>query len=230
MDLPSEDIVWMLILTLCSSPVGDSTFPSAGFTGPVESGKTELCPSPGAWHQSGQCSKGWMGVMGGGDRLFSWQHWISHEETAPWELCTRTLLEQWHSPGSLRVLRGLRGISATGEGLWPLVQLLWAVTSRTVPQLSWEAHTASVSPELLSPCPVPVPGQSTPRESAGTQLHVPAAPRASLHLTTQHNTGALTSNSFSSNVFSRCCGITSLNPFWSARNWASIPRKNRQFT
>lgn len=39
-----------------------------------------------------------------------------------------------------------------------------------------------------------------------------------------------TSNSFSSNALSRCCGMTSLNPFCRARNWASMPLRNRQFT
>lgn len=63
--LPSEDIVWMLVLTFCSALVCDSTFPSAGFTGPVGSSKTELCQTPGARHQSGQCTKDWEGVMGG---------------------------------------------------------------------------------------------------------------------------------------------------------------------
>lgn len=39
-----------------------------------------------------------------------------------------------------------------------------------------------------------------------------------------------TSSSFSSKAFSRCWGMTSLKPFCSARNWASMPRKKRQLT
>lgn len=40
----------------------------------------------------------------------------------------------------------------------------------------------------------------------------------------------LASSSFSSKAFNRCWGMTSLNPFCRARNWASIPRRKRQLT
>lgn len=39
-----------------------------------------------------------------------------------------------------------------------------------------------------------------------------------------------TSSSRSSNGLSRCCGMSSLKPFCSAKNWASMPRMNRHWT
>lgn len=39
-----------------------------------------------------------------------------------------------------------------------------------------------------------------------------------------------TSSSLWSKGLSRCCGMSSLKPFCRARNWASMPRMNLQFT
>lgn len=114
--------------------------------------------------------------------------------------------------GCCRSSEGSEGFELEERGCSHLCSCCELPAPGTFPQLSWEAHTATVPPGLLSPCPVPIPGQSTAALSGHSRA--PAAPRASV----QHHTGALTSNSFSSNVFSRCWGITSLNPFWSARN------------
>lgn len=209
-DLPSEDVVWMLILTFCSTLACDSTFPSAGFTGPMESSKTELCQTPGAGHHSGQCTKGREGVTACSGSIEFHMRKFPRENSAP-GLC-------WSSDtarGHCRSSEGSEGFELQGRGCSHLCSCC-ELSPRENSHSSHGRHTQPWSPSCSALALPLIPGQSRP--GLPGQPRVPAAPRALLHLTTQHNTGALTSNSFSSNVFSRCCGITSLNPFWSARN------------
>lgn len=181
-DLPSEDIVWMLILTFCSTLVCDSTFPSAGFKGPMESGKTELCQTPGAWHQSGQCTRAgrecWecqtvflaaLNFTGGNCPVGT-----LHQDSAA------ALTQPEVAAGPQKAQRGL---SFTG-GAAATCAVAVSCHLQEHSQISWEARTASVLPEL-SPCPAPSPGQSKP----GLPGHSPAFLRLpEPRYTWRHNT------------------------------------------
>lgn len=183
-------------------------------------GQWSLAKLSSAKPQVPDTSQGWEGVLGVPDCFPGSTEF--HRRKLPCGNSAAALTQPEVAAGPQKAQRGL---SFTGGAA---ATCAVAVTPPgTLPDLLGGWHSLGAPWAQPLPCSYP---RSEHTRTAGTQPRLPAAPRASVHLTTQHNTGALTSNSFSSNVFSRCCGITSLNPFWSARNWASIPRKNRQFT
>lgn len=180
-DFPSEDIVWMLILTFCSTLVCDSTFPSAGFTGPMESVKTELCQSPGTCNQPGQCTKGWEGVTdcSSGSTEFHTRK-LPCENSAP-GLC-------WSSdtaPGGCRSSEGSMGFELQGTGcshLWVAVSCQLQEHSHS----SHERHTQPWCPLSCSALALPLPQVRAEQDCRDTAalLRLPEPPYTWRHNTT----------------------------------------------